>query len=147
MRNLLNSAPLLFLVGCGTSPEPVDSALPLTLHTLKTTLVSEKGRTSTLHVNTAQLDDSQTMLTGTAITAQLAADKAPTITLTAPHAQWDTTSKQLTATGVVTASHDAGWLQAQSATCDTQKQTLFLKGPVESVLRIDSSKKGSATIP
>ena len=127
---------LLLLTGCTTPPEPASTAPPLTIHELKTTLVSTAQQCSTLEARTAQLSNDQTLLTGTDITAQLNATNTPTITLTAPHAEWHTSSEQLTATGEVTAQHDAGWLRARGATCDTRRQTIFLKGPVESVLSL-----------
>lgn len=126
----------LLLTGCSTPPEPVDSLPPLTVNNLKTTVVAAHKKVCSLHADTAQLSHDQTMVAGNAVAVQLTAKDGPSITITAPYAEWHTDSKKLVTTGTVTTSHDAGWLQARGATCDMEKQTFFLKGPVESVIKL-----------
>ncbi|MGD1997671.1 MAG: hypothetical protein PVJ92_02015 [Candidatus Dependentiae bacterium] len=133
---LLRCITLTLLTGCSPTPEHTDNVPPLTVKNLHTTLVTTPQQHSTLQAHTAQLDNAQTRITGTTITAQLRVTDGPPITLTAPHAEWNAHTQHLTATGTVTASHDAGWLRARSATCDASKQTIFLKGPVESILKL-----------
>lgn len=129
--------PLSFLIflltGCTTTPPDETPREPLVIHDLDTTLVTSAAQTSTLHAHTAHLDENKT-LTGTAVTATLSAMHAPTLTVTAPYAEWHTTTDQLIATGPVTVTHDSGWLQASGGVCNARKQTIFLKGPIESVL-------------